>query len=126
MSKILLVDDEKSLNEVLTKGLEHEGFNVISAFSGSEALTILEDSSFSADLMITDLYMDDGGGQQLIKWTLENRSDLKILAISGQDQESFMSALDIIEGEGVPTMEKPFSINQLVDVVNGLLNSNLF
>lgn len=125
MPKILLVDDERSLNAILTKGLEHGGFQVISAHSGNEALEILGNASFAVDLMISDLYMDEGGGQQLIKWAKENRSELKILAISGQDDDSFMSALDLIECEGVPTMEKPFAINQLIEVVNGMLNSNL-
>ena len=126
MSKILLVDDEKSLNAVLSKGLTYEGFEVISAFSGNEAIGILSDQQFTIDLVVSDLYMDEGGGQQLIKWLKENRPALKVLAISGEDKESFMSALDLVGHEGIPTMEKPFLVSQLAEVVRGMLSSNLF
>ena len=70
--------------------------------------------------------MDGGGGQQLIKWLKENRPNLKVLAISGEDKESFISALDLIGDEGIPTMEKPFLVSQLSEVVRGMLSSNLF
>ena len=126
MSKILLVDDDKSLNAVLSKGLTYEGFEVISAFSGNEALGLLSNEDFKVDLVISDLYMDEGGGQQLIKWLKENRPNLKVLAISGEDKESFISALDLIGDEGIPTMEKPFLVSQLSEVVRGMLSSNLF
>ena len=77
MTRILLVDDDVSLLEVLQEGLVANGFDVMSAYSGNEAMNILTAGSF--DLLITDMYMSDGGGQQLVSWCSENKPELKIL-----------------------------------------------
>ena len=43
--------------------------------------------------------MDQGGGQQLIKWLKANRPTFKILAVSGTDLDNFLSALEVVEGD---------------------------
>lgn len=124
MTRILLVDDDLALLEVIQAGLKEHGFNVMTACSGNEALNILTDNSF--DLLITDMYMTDGGGQQLVSWCGENKADLKILGISGECLDHVITALDIVGDKGHPTMPKPFRVSELVDVINGILNNQFY
>lgn len=124
MKRILLVDDDVALLEVLHEGLKEHGFDVMTAYSGNEALNILTAGSF--DLLITDMYMTDGGGQQLVTWCGENKPDLKILGISGECLDHIITALDIVGDKGHPTMTKPFRLSELVDVINGILNNQFY
>ncbi|MCM8542339.1 MAG: response regulator [Lentisphaeraceae bacterium] len=124
MTRILLVDDDVSLLEVLHEGLVHYNFDVMTAYSGNEAMNLLNAGSF--DLLITDMYMIDGGGQQLVDWCGVNKPNLKILGISGECLDHVITALDIVGDKGHPTMAKPFKITELVDVIKGILNNQFF
>ena len=66
MIKALLVDDDENLLIIMREALECHDFDVTSAKSGNDAIQILEAESF--DILVTDLYMNNGGGQQLIGW----------------------------------------------------------
>lgn len=124
MIRVLLVDDDVSLLEVLQEGLTNYDFDVMTAYSGNEAMNVLNAGAF--DLVITDMYMTDGGGQQLVAWCNENMPDLKILGISGEGLDHVITALDIVEDQGHPTMIKPFKISELVDVIKGMMNNQFF
>lgn len=124
MIRILLVDDDVGLLEVLQEGLVNCNFDVMTAYSGNEAMNILNAGTF--DLLITDMYMTDGGGQQLVVWCKENNPKIKILGISGEGLDHVISALDIVEDQGYPTMVKPFKIAELVDVIKGMMNNQFF
>ena len=124
MIRVLLVDDDVGLLEVLHQGLVEYNFDVMTAYSGNEAMNILAAGSF--DMLITDMYMTDGGGQQLITWCNENKKNLKILGISGERLDHTITALDMVEELGYPTMTKPFKISELVEVIKGILNNQFF
>ncbi|MCM8525705.1 MAG: response regulator [Lentisphaeraceae bacterium] len=124
MTRILLVDDDVSLLEVLQEGLINYNFDVMTAYSGNEAMNILNAGTF--DLLITDMYMTDGGGQQLVEWCGQNKPKLKILGISGECLDHTITALDLVGDKGHPTMIKPFKITELVDVIKGILNNQFF
>lgn len=121
MSRVLLVDDDINLLDVMRIFLTQNDFAVTAASSGNEAIEILQDNSF--DLLITDLYMENGGGQQLINWCKEHRSSLKVLAVSGEKLDHIISALEVVGDGGIPTMAKPFSLAKLLEVVQGMLNN---
>ena len=97
------------------------GFQPVTVNGGDEAKKILKSEDF--DLVITDLYMKNGGGQQLIDWCIENKSETKLLAISGEELNDTLSALDIVADKGVPTLEKPFKMPQLEVIINGLMSN---
>ena len=65
MRKILIVEDEMSINDILTTALKREGYDVMSAFSAKEAEIIF--NGFKPDLVLLDLMLPDGKGEELCK-----------------------------------------------------------
>ncbi|MCM8534906.1 MAG: response regulator [Lentisphaeraceae bacterium] len=124
MHRVLVVDDDINLSTVICEGLSNHGFDVMPAHSGNEALNLLNAGNF--EILISDLYMNDGGGQQLISWCRENKPELKVLAISGEALDDIVTALDLVEDHGVATMEKPFSVNHLAEVLKGMMGNSFF
>ena len=122
--KVLLVEDDANLNELIQEGLTKHGFDVVTSESGNDALGVLADQDFN--IMVTDLYMSDGGGQQLLNWCKENKPKMKLLAISGEMLDSIVTALDVVEQDGIVTMEKPFTVAKLSEVLKGMHTNNFF
>ncbi len=124
MSKILIVDDDKVLLETLQETLLIHNFEVKVAKSGNQAIEILRE--YPANLVVTDMYMDNGGGQQLINWCQQNCPKLKILGMSGVNLNHAITALDFVEDLGYPTLTKPFSIIDFSNIVKGMLHNQFF
>ena len=75
MKKILVIEDEEDLNQTLSFNLENEGYKVISALKGSEALEILENAS-PPDLVILDLMLPDISGLDICRH-IRSKENLK-------------------------------------------------
>ena len=65
MRKILIVEDEVSINDILTTSLKREGYDVVSAFTAREALILFD--GFKPDLVLLDLMLPDGKGEEICK-----------------------------------------------------------
>ena len=102
-------------------GLTRERVRQIQVEALKRLREILEKQDF--DLVITDLHMPKGGGQQLIEWCLKNKPRTKLLAISGEDLDVTLSALEIVETKGIPTLEKPFEMTQLETIIHGMMSN---
>ena len=63
MFKILIVEDEVSINDILTTSLKREGYDAMSAFTVREALILFQ--WFKPDLVLLDLMLPDGKGEDL-------------------------------------------------------------
>ena len=59
----------------------------------------------------------------MITWCNEHRSSLKVLAASGEKLHHIISASEVVGDDGILTMAKPFSLAELLEVVNGMLNN---
>jgi two-component system alkaline phosphatase synthesis response regulator PhoP len=110
-SKILLVDDEKDIVEFLQYNLEQEGFKVIVAYDGKEAL---EKLSKNPDLIILDVMMPRMDGYETcskIK-TMEEYKNIPIIFLTAKSSE-----IDEVHGlniGGVDFIQKPISPKKLV------------
>ncbi|OGB62312.1 MAG: hypothetical protein A2Y94_05260 [Caldithrix sp. RBG_13_44_9] len=82
MKRILLADDDKSLNRSVDILLTLEGYQTMSVYNGEEALQKLLQQKF--DLLITDLIMPKLDGIELITKIRKLNADLPIMVISGQ------------------------------------------
>ncbi|MBC7765321.1 MAG: response regulator transcription factor [Hyphomonadaceae bacterium] len=114
--KILIVDDEAKIVDVLKSYLEHAGFYVQVAFDGHTALQIFEKASPS--LVILDLMLPDMTGEEICK-IIRKKSRVPILMLTAKVAEE-----DIIQGLDIGAddyMTKPFSAKQLVARVIALL-----
>jgi len=114
--RILVVDDDFNVREVLKRLLEKEGYKVMEAKDGKDALKCHKKAP--ADLIITDLFMPEKDGFEVIN-ELNNISDnTKIIAISGGfllDPENY---LPLAETLGVQaTFTKPINKYKLLSAV---------
>ena len=77
MKTILIVDDEKNLLKLYEKEFSEEGYRVITANSGSEALQKIEKDSF--DLVVLDIRMPDLNGVETLKKIMESTSKVPVI-----------------------------------------------
>ncbi len=120
MGSILIIDDDKHIRYLLKVALEPMGHQIVEATNGKEALTILQDSSPS--LMIIDILMPELDGIELIRNIRRTKTDKKIIAISGGQSIENVDILDLAQRLGAThTLQKPFDIRTLVNMVQGLL-----
>ncbi|NQT23280.1 MAG: response regulator, partial [Candidatus Omnitrophica bacterium] len=84
--KILIVDDEKEVCASLSEYLARRDFDVTVALSGKEAIKILSSTSFP--VIILDIKMPDADGIDILKATIKEHPDTKILMLTGFDEEN--------------------------------------
>jgi two-component system, OmpR family, response regulator len=113
---ILLVDDEESIQKLLTYPLEHEGFQVVQARDGEEALQRFEENA--VDLVILDIMLPKLDGLEVCR-RLRARSAVPILMLTARDDE-----LDKVVGLELGAddyITKPFSIREFRSRVRAAL-----
>lgn len=117
---ILLVDDEAYIRELVGAILAVEGYHVLEAANGVEALRVAESHPGPVHLLLTDVVMSPMGGGELARRMLPLRSETKILYISGFPDDP--SVRDGMEARQVAFLAKPFSPKTLVKVVRSILD----
>ncbi len=117
--RVLVVDDEPSITELLEVLLEREGLEVSSASNGSEALRILD--RVNPDLIITDITMPDMEGVEFISKLRKKGVSSPIIAMSGNAVGmGFLKASKLFGA--AETLLKPFSKHDLITAVKRLIN----
>lgn len=109
MKKILVVDDEKPISDIVKFNLEKEGFEVVTAFDGEEALEKVE--SENPDLIILDLMLPKIDGLEVCR-EVRKTKDTPIIMVTAKDQE-----IDKVLGLELGAddyVTKPFSNRELV------------
>jgi DNA-binding response OmpR family regulator len=112
--KVLLVDDDDAVREVMTETLERKGFQVVAAASVTEALRHITTESF--DVLLTDLHMPNpSDGFTVVTAMRHSQPDALTLLVSGYpDVERAMAAI-LLEVDEI--IVKPFEVGKLVDLV---------
>jgi len=106
---ILLVEDEAMVRAVAERALTRQGYQVLTANNGEEALELLEEG-VEIDLLISDVVMPQMDGPTLVRAARAKYPDLKILFMSGYAEEQLRKSIDI---DRVSFLPKPFSVQQL-------------
>ncbi len=85
MARILIVEDDRDLNNAYKLILKHEGYDVIEAYDGKEAISKLD--NFSPDLILLDLLMPIMGGLEFLQWWNKTNpgSNVKILIFTNME-----------------------------------------
>ncbi len=118
MYTICLVEDEKSLSDLIKTYLQKEGYNVIQFFNGNDALNYVGQVS---DLWILDIMLqDDVTGYDIIKKIRETDSNIPVIFTSARDQD--IDKIIGLEMGSDDYLAKPFSTKELVLRVNKLIN----
>src|SRR5690554_1542791 len=108
--RALIVDDEENIRLVLSKMLEHEGYEVRAASSGDEALELLEE--FEADFIITDVRMKGMSGIELTERLSERAHPATIIVMSAFG--SIPLALEAIKAGAYDYINKPFERDEVI------------
>ena len=115
--KILVVDDERDITDILQFNLEYEGFEVTAATSAEEAMELL-DSSYV--LLILDVMMGGMTGFKMADQLRKEGNKIPIIFLTAKDTENDMLTGFSIGGDDY--IKKPFSIKELVARVHSVLN----
>jgi nitrogen-specific signal transduction histidine kinase len=112
--RVLVVEDEGAVRLLVETLLRREGFDVITASSGLEALASLEAADLSVDLLLSDLMMPGLTGDDLAARVVAMRPGIQVLLMSGYPGDRLAQ-----DGKrpGWPVLRKPFSREQLVSAV---------
>jgi two-component system, response regulator, stage 0 sporulation protein F len=114
MATILIIDDEESVRLLLLSALRAAGHEVVETANGREGLALYRRKP--TDLIITDIAMPEMNGLDMILELTRYFLDAKVIAISGLGREK--NGLDVAKLIGARrTMQKPFSMLQLLDAV---------
>jgi DNA-binding NtrC family response regulator len=114
--RILVVDDNRELREILEEYLRGEGDNVEGANNGREALEKYRDNYY--DLIITDLNMPELPGMELIKTVQKENEITEFVIITGY--ASMDSAVEAIKIGAFDYIVKPFRMEELMIVVKNV------
>jgi len=121
--KILIVDDEHDIVVILKMALEKEGYEVVEAFDGVEALQKVKETN--PDLILLDIMMPKMDGHSVNLKLKENPETAKIPVIvitgRGQLKELVQARKDI---EIVAYLEKPFTVSMLLGKIKETLEIN--
>lgn len=117
---ILVVEDEAGIRALVRKILHRQGYEVLEAASGDEALALSSEYSGSIDLLITDVMMPQMGGRELADRLREQRRDIRVLYVSGYTDDTAIYATSFPPGTAF--LQKPFTLGSLLDKVKEVLS----
>ena len=116
MKKILVVDDEKPISDIIKFNMTKEGYEVLTAFDGKEALEMFE--AEQPDILILDLMLPEVDGLEVAR-TIRKTSNVPIIVLSAKDSE-FDKVIGLEIGAD-DYVTKPFSNRELQARVKALL-----
>lgn len=115
--RLLVAEDEKDMNRLITRALEKEGYGVDSCFDGEEAMDYLESAEY--DGVILDIMMPKMDGHQVLKKLRARGSDLPVLFLTARD-----SIADRVAGLDLGADDyliKPFDFDELLARVRAMM-----
>ncbi|HJY84952.1 MAG TPA: response regulator [Candidatus Binatia bacterium] len=118
--RILIIDDEEPVRDLLRQMLEKEGYGVEEAPNGVAGIKLLHDHL--ADLVITDLFMPEKEGIETMMEVRKCFPQVKIIAMSGGGRTGTLDFLPMAESFGAQrTLAKPFERKELLEAVRTVL-----
>jgi len=117
---LLLVDDNEAVRRVIAKYLRAEGYTVVTADDGPEALDVARGCPLAIDMLLTDVMMPGLTGVQLAEALRALYPDLLVLYLSGHPAESLSS--DGVLPARTRFLQKPLPLNELVQEIRSLLD----
>lgn len=117
---ILLVEDEEGIRELASDFLQGQGYMVLTAMDGNEALRIADGHEDLIHLLVTDIVMPNIGGKELAQRLRQVRPQIKVLLMSGYPDHPALANADV--GGQMTVLQKPFSLDTLGHKVRGLLD----
>ena len=118
---ILFVEDDDGVRSLIEMVFREQGYRVLTASSGAQALELLDAHSGALDLLVSDVVMPGMGGRELVTLVHEKRPGLRFLYLSGYTDDSIVR--QGISRAEVNFLQKPFSAGVLLRKVREVLES---
>ena len=118
---ILVVEDDDGVRKLTREFLKINGYTVLEARNGAEAIQIPARHAGPVDLLLTDVLMPGMNGREVAQQFVSLRPETKVLFMSGYTEDA-ITHLGILE-PGVAFIEKPFSPDELAHKVRSVLGS---
>ncbi len=120
--KILLVEDESAVRQLLKNAVLRLGYRVLAAANSAEALAIWQQQPTEIMLLLTDLVMPGSlNGRELARELRQQQPALKVIFISGYSFDIIAEGFSL--ETGVTFLAKPFKLSQLADAIHDLLGA---
>ena len=110
---ILIVDDEVDLCDTMSLTFNIRGFEVITAYSGNEAIEILKKKP--VDILLSDVRMANGNGLELVRWVRQSNMQIPVIA--------FMSGFSDVTSQEITKLgvtlffDKPFPVSNVIKAI---------
>ncbi|MDH3664495.1 MAG: response regulator, partial [Alphaproteobacteria bacterium] len=117
--RVLVVEDEDAVRIFATEALRRQGYEVLQACDGLDALDVMEDNDYDVDLVVSDVKMPEMDGPTLFKELRQHKPDLKFVFVSGYTDDAFTKTLD--EDAEYTFLPKPYTLAQIAEVVKDQL-----
>ncbi len=115
-ASILLVDDNDDARITVARILEMSGYGVVQAANAKSASALLKDHT--PDLVITDIFMPEGDGFEMLNELRDREPRIPVIAISGGGAQNGLDVLAIAGRLGAKrVLYKPFARRQLLDAI---------
>jgi two-component system phosphate regulon sensor histidine kinase PhoR len=113
-ANILIVDDEESIRSIFTTVLEREGYNVVTAADGHEAIEKIE-SLPVFDLVVVDINIPGPDGIEILKYVKNTSEDTGVIVVSGY--ASLDTAIEAVRQDACDYIVKPLDIQTISDAI---------
>ncbi|HKL20564.1 MAG TPA: response regulator, partial [Tichowtungia sp.] len=120
MPRIIIVDDEPTILNLLNKILTGQGYDVTPTSNGENALDLLKAESF--DLMISDINMTPINGMELLRKTSKSYPDMGVIMLTAYGTVG--TAVEAMKEGAFDYITKPFKLDELVVTVQRALEYN--
>jgi len=116
---VLVVEDDHGIRALMRKILHRQGFQVLEASGGEEALDLADGHQGPIQLLITDLMMPQMGGREVSERVQAKRPGVKVLYVSGYTDDPMIQTGQLPEGTAF--LQKPFTLGALLEKVRAVL-----
>jgi PAS domain S-box-containing protein len=117
---VLLVEDQEGIRDLVREFLQKNGYSVLHAADGNEALEIADEYKHPIHLLLTDVVMPNVGGRELARRLSEPRPQMKVLFMSGYPDHATWSS-ELVD-DTAAVLQKPFTLDTLARKLRNLLD----
>lgn len=122
MARILIVDDEPSILEMLNTLLKTDGHEVVSALGGVNAKDVLEkEDSGNFDLVLSDIRMNPINGMEILKLAREHHPTTSVIMLTAYGQVE--TAIEALQLGAFDYIAKPFKVDKLLGTIHRALEA---